>query len=109
MKFFSLCATLLLSLSVYAQSPLAKYCDDDPTGELYSASWDANPYDFLVDIDLKGQKYRDLIDKVNKSGAEINGFGDYVRILKADHPEIGLKYKIWELETCINEGYHHLH
>lgn len=100
---------MLIHLSVHAESRLATYCDEDPSGELYSSAWDSDPYDFLKEIGLPDPKYRSLIDNVDSTGAEINSFRGYVKFLKKDYPEIDYSYRIWKLKTCINDGYNELH
>ena len=98
----------LLSLSSAQANRLAEYCENDPSGELYSSAWDADTFDFMEEIGLSLAVYGSIIDKVDESEAIINSFEDYVDLLKDDYPEFEYKFQIWKLETCINDGYEDL-
>ena len=108
-KLILISSFMLFSLNVHGKNKLAEYCENDPSGELYSSSWDAHTHDFLEEIGLSEQRYRDLIDSIDPDKYEINSFGDYVELLKDDFPELEYKFVIWKLKTCINDGYEHLH
>ena len=108
-KFILLFSLFSISFSSYGKNRLEVYCEDDPTGELYSSSWDAHPHDFLEEIGLPEQKYRDLIDSIDSDMYNIGSFKDFVDLLKNDYPELEYKFIIWKLKTCLSNGYGYLH
>lgn len=59
--------SIVFSTPAFAKSELADYCNEDPTGELYSSAWDAHSHDFLVEIGLPGKKYQDLVDSLDSN------------------------------------------
>lgn len=96
-----------LNSSAYAayKNDLAQYCQNDPTGELYSELTDAFNIEVQFEIiGLNPHDYTSLIWEYKDSS-----FWDLAELTAQTHPEISDKLRIWELETCINRGFEMLY
>lgn len=98
MKYIVLFFILFSNFSL--ASDLKTYCDDDPTGELYSEIWDNDIEDGFSVIGLNPSNYITLIDKY-----EDDDLFDMAEKTIQSHPEISKALYIWKLETCIDRGY----
>lgn len=100
-----ICTLMTLSfLSNSFASELKQFCDNDPTGELYSEIFDSSTEDGFEIIGLNLKKYQPLIKKYpDRNLFEI---ADKTYAL---NPEIKNALQIWKLNTCITRGYEMLH
>jgi len=99
---FVLFSLIIFVLNMASQaSELKTYCDEDPSGELYSELWDASFIeDAFISIGLNPKEYGDLI--ATYDGESIFSLA---REYRESYPEIWTAVRMWKLETCITKGY----
>lgn len=90
----------LFILQICSASELKEFCENDPTGELYSEIYDSFVEDGLNSIGLDPAYYLKLIEQ-----NEDISFFELAEEASESHPEIAQNLRIWKLETCISRGY----
>ena len=91
--------TLLIHPLIFA-SELKDFCEEDPTGEIYSELWDSELDSGLQMIGLNPYQYRGLLKSYDEVGLEKMAEDQFLI-----HPEIKYSLEIWKLKTCIDRGY----
>ncbi len=90
---------VLINFSAFS-SDLQKFCNADPTGELYSEVIDSDIADSFVVIGLESNKYKRIIMK----NPNLDLFSLAAKVKQA-YPEIANALTLWKLRTCITRGY----